>query len=186
MEVFHDLGLGYWVQGVAMQLAWVERLVGKREREEQLIRDCVTALQSFGDTTFLSTFAAELARTLAETGRPDEALEWVELARANTAEVDLDSQIGWRLGRAQALAAGRESAEAVQLAREAVDLAFVRDYPVGRAECLVVLAELLQAAGETAEARATGERALAELRRKGSALAVERFELRLASAPIRQ
>jgi class 3 adenylate cyclase len=180
-QIFHDLGLGYWVQGVALPRAWVERLVGNREREEQFLRDAVEFLQSVGDATFLSTYAAELALTLAETGRPEEALEWVEVSRANTAEIDLDSQLGWRLARSVALNSQGELEEAERLAHEAVEFAFVRDAPLVRGQTLVVLAEILQAAGKSDEARATGERALEQIRRKGSDLAVEQARRRLGA-----
>jgi tetratricopeptide (TPR) repeat protein len=178
-EIFHHLGLVYWVHGVALPRAWVERLVGERAREEQFLRDAVEFLQSVGDTTFLSTYAAELALTLAETGRPEEALGWVEVSRANTAEIDLDSQVGWRVARATALNVQGELKEAEPLAREAVEFAFMRDAPLFCGQTLVVLAEILQAAGKRDEAHATAERALEQIGRKGSDLALEQARQRL-------
>ena len=181
-EIFHELGLEYWVHGVALPRAWAERLAGDRAREEKLLRSAVTGLQSIGDATFLSSFAAELALTLAETGRPAEALEWAALSRTNTAEADLDAQMQWRHARAEALTALEELEEAEQLARQAVELVFRRDSPILRGQILVALAEVLHAAGKADEAHATAKRALEQIRRKGSDLAVEQAHQRLETA----
>jgi tetratricopeptide (TPR) repeat protein len=181
-QIFHELGLEYWAHGVALPRAWAERLAGDRAREEKLLRNAVTGLQSIGDATFLSSFAAELALTLAETGRPEEALEWAELSRTNTAETDLDAQVQWRHARAEALTALGELEEAEQLARQAVELVFRRDSPILRGQILVALAEVLQAAGTADEAHATAERALEQIRRKGSDLAFEQARRRLETA----
>ena len=181
-RIFHELGLGYWECGVALPRAWAERVAGDRAREEELLRDAVTGLQSFGDATFLSSLAAELALTLAQTGRPDEALEWAALASANSAEDDRDAQFQWRHARAEALAVLDALEEAEQLAREAVELVFLRDSPINRGHVLTTLAAILQAAGKTDEAHTTAERALDQLRRKGSHLAVEQARRRLAAA----
>ncbi|HEV7132582.1 MAG TPA: adenylate/guanylate cyclase domain-containing protein [Gaiellaceae bacterium] len=178
-EIFRNLGLTYWVHGVALPRAWVERLIDERAREEKFLRDAVEFLQTVGDTTFLSTYAAELALTLAETGRPDKALEWVEISRTNTADADLDSQIGWRVARATALNVQGELDEAEQLTREAVGLAFLRDSPLNRGQTLVLHAEVLQGAGKSDEARATAEQALEQMRRKGSDLALEQARRRI-------
>ena len=181
--IFADLGLGYWVQSVALPRAWAERFVDERTREEELLRGAVVFLQSIGDALFLSTYAAELALTLAETGRVDEALELADLSKEISAPTDVESQIAWRLARAAALATRSQLDEAEQLAREAVELAFTRDAPVSCADALVVLARVLRAAGKDAEANAEGERAIAELRRKGSEPAVEHARRRLELVP---
>ena len=182
-RTFADLGLEYWVYAVALSRSWVERLAGARDREEKLLRDAVTGLKAIGDTLFLSTYASELALTLAETGRVDEALELADLGRRIMTPGDLATEIGWRLARAEALVTRSELDEAEQLAREAVDFAFGTDGPFYRSGALVVLAHALRAAGRDAEADAEGERALAELRRKGSELAVEQARRRLELVP---
>lgn len=177
-RLFHDLGLEYWVHGVGLARAYLERLADDRTREEQHLRDAVAFLQSVGDTVYLSTYAAELALTLAETGRIEEALALADLSRTSTADGDIESQIGWRLARAQALAARGDVDEAEELARTAVDLER-RDSPVNHGQALVVLAEILQRAGKTDDAQAATERALHEFRRKGSQALLDRAHRRL-------
>src|SRR5262249_10053813 len=86
----------------------------------------------------------------------------------------LDAAITWRGVRAEALAERGEHADAVQLARGAVDMAAATDGLLHHADARLALAATLRAAGRRDEADAEGRRAIELWEAKGATVLVER------------
>jgi tetratricopeptide (TPR) repeat protein len=105
---------------------------------------------------------------IAATGAADAALELAALAASRAAPADTATQVAWRTGRARALARLGRTAEADRVAREAVSLAEQTDSVDLRANALLYLAEVLEAADRPVEAASFGARATRLLTRKGA------------------
>jgi tetratricopeptide (TPR) repeat protein len=113
-----------------------------------------------GETSNSADLAAMLANALQAQGQSDEALRYSEISRGIAAEDDLSPQVQWRVARARAFAASGRTEEAEALARQAVTLAAQSDFLVLRADALLVLGEVLAAAGRRADATAAVDEAL--------------------------
>ena len=135
-SVLRDLGQAVRAASSSIDVAIVELLAGDAAGAEREIRpDCET-LQSIGETYFLSSMAATLARALAEQGRDDEALTWIETAERASAEDDIDAQAESRCVRALILARKGSLHEAEALVRKAVELAGQLETPALRGASL--------------------------------------------------
>jgi tetratricopeptide (TPR) repeat protein len=124
----------------------------------------------------LATRAAELAATLCEQGRYDEAAEWVRVASENAGEDDLDAALTRQPVEAKLLARRGEAGAAEQLARATVKLAERTDALNRHAEALLALTEVLASTGSD-ESPAHLQHALALYERKGN-LAAARLAAR--------
>jgi tetratricopeptide (TPR) repeat protein len=105
-----------------------------------------------GESGYLSTTAAVLARVMYRQGRLDDALELTETTERAASPDDIVSQALWRGTRARVLAAGGESEAAETLALRAVALARQTDFVNMLADALVDLAETLSLLGRGKEA----------------------------------
>jgi len=74
--------------------ALVERIAGDLEAAQRWLRTGYENLKRAGDTSYLSTRAAELARVLCDLKRFDEADQYVKISRAATAPDDLANLMG--------------------------------------------------------------------------------------------
>ena len=118
--------------------------------------------------------AANLARVLLLKEQPDEAEELALMCKEIAAESQLDTQIKWRALLAVIDAHRGNAAQAVGLAREAVDKAEGSEQPDSQAEAFVDLAGILRAVGEADEARRYTDRALQLYELKGNLVAAAR------------
>jgi tetratricopeptide (TPR) repeat protein len=134
---------------------------GAAERE---LRPALARLEQAGERGNLASLAAQLAEALYAQGRYEDAIAAAARSEAAASEDDLHAQVAWRSVRAKALAHVAPGADAVTLAREAVELAGATDSPVLVVDALCALATVL--AG-TDEGRASAERALALAEEKG-------------------
>jgi ATP/maltotriose-dependent transcriptional regulator MalT len=124
-------------------------------------------LVEMGETHVRPTVAAYLAAVLAQETHFGEAEELAHLAESHAADDDIVTQVMWRVARAQVQASAGETAEALRLAAEAVDLAEPTDFLDLQATALVALARVLEGAG-SAEAATAAARAQAVYERKGN------------------
>ena len=74
----------------------VELLAGDLATAEREARTDYEFLERQGETYFLSTMAALLARVVRDQGRDEEALALSRTAERTAAEDDLDAQVLWR------------------------------------------------------------------------------------------
>lgn len=174
--VLRDLGQGVRAASSSFDVGAVEMLAGNAAGVEREIRPDCEMLQGLGETYFLSTMAAMLARALLQQGRDDEALAWIETAERSSAEDDVDAQVSWRCVRALILArkGALEGAEA--LVRKGLELAAQTETLSLRAATLADLATVLSHAKRPREAREFLAEAIAAYAAKGDTSSVARAQ----------
>jgi predicted ATPase/DNA-binding SARP family transcriptional activator len=141
----------------ASNLGEIEKLAGDHAAAVKVLRRGYDALAQMGEKSFLSTIAADLAEALHAEGRDEEAEALAAASEAAAASDDVVSQVGWRSVKARILARRGHQYEALRLVREAVALTDETDMLVERADVRVVLAEVLELAGEAGAAEALAE-----------------------------
>ena len=139
-----------------------------------------------GETYFLSTMAALLARAVREQGRDDEALALTGHRRSDAADDDVDAQALWRCVRAPILARRGELGEAEALARAGLDLALQQETPALRGTAHSDLAAVLSRAGRAEEARRALEDAIAIYKAKGDLSSLGRAREAPAHDPVKR
>ena len=159
-EVLRDLGVGVRAASASADLAAVELLAGDAAAAEREVRPDVEMLEKMGETFFLSTMAAMLARAVREQGRDDEALELTRLAEKNAAPDDIDAQVLWRSVRAPILARAGAIQEAEAMARVALDMAQQTEVPDLHATAWMELAAVMRLAAREDAAREAFHKAI--------------------------
>jgi ATP/maltotriose-dependent transcriptional regulator MalT len=170
-----ELGLHVLTMYVAQVATLVELLAGDPVAAEREVRLGVETAQAIGDTMSLSELAALHARTLAASGRDDEALEQTRVSESVASAGDVITEAPWRAVRSEVLARQGELDEAEALAREAVRMADETDLLPLRGDVHASLAAVLELAGRSDEAAEERARARAVYEAKGAVAAVERL-----------
>jgi class 3 adenylate cyclase/tetratricopeptide (TPR) repeat protein len=160
--------------------ALVAMLADDPGEAERCLRADYERLERIGETGFLSTTAALLARAVEAQERPEEAYALTEVAERTGAEDDLATQTWWRSARARILAATGRAAEAERLARDSVAIAEQTDWPNCQADAVVDLAFALGRAGRSDEATGELVRALGLYERKGNLVGAAKTRGQLA------
>jgi class 3 adenylate cyclase/tetratricopeptide (TPR) repeat protein len=163
-----DLGNRVYGAATGLDVARIELHDGDLALAEQEIRSDFEFLSAIGETYFLSSMAALLARLVRDQGRDAEALALSEVAEQATAPDDLESQALWRSVRAPILARAGEVAEGERLARESVTFARRTEASGLQAEVLSELASVLLESGKLDEARAAIDESLKVYAAKGN------------------
>jgi ATP/maltotriose-dependent transcriptional regulator MalT len=172
--MLRDLGQGVFVASTGIDLARVELHGGDLALAQREVRADCDFLAAKGETYFLSTLMALLARIVREQGRDEEALALTREAEAATAPDDTESQALWRMVRAPILARAGEATLAEQLAREALDLVRRTEAPMLQGDALAELAAVLAVARRGDEARSTAAEAISLYEAKGNRVAAAR------------
>lgn len=172
--VLRDLGQGVRAASASLDLAVVEILAGNAAAAESEVRADCEMLEKLGETFFLSTMAAMLARAVREQGRYDEALELTRLAERNAAADDVDAQVLWRSVRAPILARAGALEEAEALARASLDMARQTEMPGLHASALSDLGSVLLLAKRTEEAQVVLDEAVQIYTDKGDVMSAKR------------
>jgi tetratricopeptide (TPR) repeat protein len=172
--VLRDLGLGVRAASASLDLAVIELLAGDAAAAERELRADCEMLERLGETFFLSTMAAWLARAVREQGRYDEALELTRLAERNAAADDIDAQVLWRSVRAPILARAGALEEAEALARASLDMARQTEVPGLHASALSDLASVLLLAKRPEEAQLALDEAVEIYTEKGDVMSAKR------------
>jgi predicted ATPase len=175
---YADLGLSLSA-ATSQNEAVVELLAGNPAAAETSLRAGYAALEAMGERAYRSTTAAFLARAMLEQGDDREAERFASLSAGLAAHGDLLTQVLWRRVQARVLARRAEVAAAEALAREAVRIAATTDFLNCRADAVLDLAEVLDAAGRRGEAEVTAFEALRLYEQKGNAVAAGATRLRL-------
>jgi class 3 adenylate cyclase/tetratricopeptide (TPR) repeat protein len=172
--LLRDLGQGVYAASTGIDLARVELHGGDLALAEREVQADCDFLGAKGETYFLSTMAALLARIARDQGRDDEALALTRTAEQATAADDMESQALWRMVRAPILARAGELQQAEELARQAVDLVRQTESPMLQADALAELAVVLAMAQRHDDARAQRAEAIALYEAKGNRVMAER------------
>ncbi len=175
-----DLGEG--VNAAATGVDWlaIELLAGDLASAEAQVRADHGFLQRSGETFYLSTLSALLARALRELGRDEEALTFTQAAEQVAAQDDVDAQVQWRVARASILARAGDVVRGEALAREAVQWAQRTEIPILRADAWRELAIVLRLAAREGEANAAMNEALVLYAGKGDVVSAARARAWLA------
>jgi len=152
-----------------------ELAVGNPDLAESAFRKSVDEFSEMGDRWFEGAVLAHLAHALCDQGRYDEADSVLDRCY----ELPAASGCLAPSARARVLAAAAETEDALKFASDALDRARQQDWPEGRAQVLVSLAEVLHRAGRLAEETAALQEALELYQRKGIAPAAERVRAQL-------
>ncbi|HET9977049.1 MAG TPA: adenylate/guanylate cyclase domain-containing protein [Burkholderiaceae bacterium] len=159
--LLRELGQGVVAASTGIDLLLVEWLAGDLAAAEEAVKADMAFLAEAGETYYLPTMAALLARAVRESGRDAEALELTRRAEQLAAADDLDSQSLWRSVRAPIVARAGQLDEAEVLARSALEMAQQSDAPTAQADALLELASVLRIAGRHDDARAAALQARA-------------------------
>jgi class 3 adenylate cyclase/tetratricopeptide (TPR) repeat protein len=152
--LYEDLGQRFRIAARSLIAAEIETLSGRPGEASAILRWALDELQEMGIMSTASTVAAFLADALATEDRNDEAIQFSELSEQHASELDIATQVMWRVARARA---GGETS----LAEEAVVLAEPTDYSDIKARAFAVAGDL--------------ERALKVQEEKGNVAAIARL-----------
>jgi tetratricopeptide (TPR) repeat protein len=173
-ELLRDLGQGIWAAWTAVDVARVELHGGDLAGAESEIAADFVFLKQRGETYFLTTVAALLARIVRDLGRDDDANRYLAVAEELAAPDDIEGQALWRAIRAPIVARGGNATLAEELARTAVELIRKTEAPMMQADALVELADVLKMNGKRDEAQRANEEALALYAAKGNVVSAAR------------
>jgi len=157
-----ELGVEPAIAGALVKLGWMARLRGDLKRAEKLLREAMRITLTRGDRGVLPDFQAELATTLADAGKVDEAERLAAEARANSLPGDPGCLVAATTALGAVRAAQARDEEAEELYRSALAQARESDWPVLEIEPLERLTAFLRERGRADEA-ADYERRAAEL-----------------------
>jgi DNA-binding SARP family transcriptional activator len=173
-SIFRELGRGPSLLHTCRPIeAAAARLRGDLESAADAYREACSALIATGGGFHLATQAAELAQTLCDLTRFDEAEEWASVAERHARETDRQGWTCTRIARARLLLHAGELEAAAADAAEAVRLADLTDELNLRAVARRARGLVLEAQGRVEEAQAEVARAVAEYERKGNVAAAE-------------
>jgi hypothetical protein len=150
-KIYRDLGNSNLLAGLAEIAAEIERLAGNPGAAEVELRRGLDLLAS-EDRFASAQFQARLAGALVAQERHEGARVPAEAAREGVSAADIYGNVLWRGALAQVEAAAGSFDVARGLAREGADMAALTDGLAMRAEALLDLAAVLNAAGDTDEA----------------------------------
>ena len=178
---YRELGMRAFFGGSANPQAELEVLADDPAAAEQTLQEGLAELEQLGDKSYSSTLLAGLAEALYEQGRLDAADDVLAQAESLSAADDAINLAWFPILHAKVLARRGRLAEAEAHAREGVARSQrLKGHMRHVAYAHEALAEVLQLAGRTEEARAEGERALELYEQKGVVPAIERTRALLA------
>ena len=147
-----ELGVEPAVASALGKLAWIARVRGDHKRAEKLLREAVRMITARGDRGVLPDFQAELAATLADVGKIDEAERLAEEARANASPNDPSLAVVATTALAAVRSAQGRDAEAEELFRSALARAEETEFKVLEIEPLERYTRFLRERGRGGEA----------------------------------
>jgi class 3 adenylate cyclase/tetratricopeptide (TPR) repeat protein len=172
-RMVEELGIAQQLLETDVFAGQIELLEGDADEAERLLRAAYDGLREHGLGIDAARAAALLGKALLELGRAREAEALSHESEALAGD-DLKAAMGWRGVRAEALARRGEHADAIELARAAVEIGAKTDDLLDHADARISLATALRAAGRHAEADAEERRAIELWEAKGATLLVDR------------
>jgi class 3 adenylate cyclase/tetratricopeptide (TPR) repeat protein len=180
--IVEDVGQPEIVAVVEESLGRVEAWRGDASAAERAFRRAYVITERMDDLGHLSTSAANLALALHRLGRLDEAEHCALESRRLAADDDVMSQVGARIAIALVRAAMGDLEEAESEAREAIEITEKTEWPNGRGDARMALAEALRLAGKPGKATTWAEAAFAWYERKGDIVSMNRARAFLGGA----
>jgi len=179
-----ELGLRLVLIGLTETMGAIERLAGDFAAAEAVLRQGYEIASAAGTGSFVAFQGGLLAEALMAQERLDDEVEQlVEQSEAGAAG-DFGAQTQWRTTRAKLESLRNRHDRAIELAREAVEIAAGTDALNLHGDALTRLAEVLRDAGRTDEAESAARDALALFERKGNIVSSQRATTFLAD-PVR-
>jgi class 3 adenylate cyclase/tetratricopeptide (TPR) repeat protein len=157
----------------------IELLAGDTAAAERELRKDFETLDAMGERNYIATTSAYLSFALLLQGKDEEADRFVRFSAETAAEDDLTSQFLWRQFGARLRSRAGEHAEAIELARRAVELTDETEEPESQGNARLDLAAVLAAAGRAEEAAVAYAEALDRFRSKGIGVLVSEVGRRL-------
>ena len=154
--LLQELGLTIEYWAAAQNAGRNEWLAGDLDAAADVLRESCEALETLGETAFLSTHATMLAELEVERGNSAEADRWIDVAERTGSPDDRATQIGIQRARGAVLAA-RGDPSAGEYFRRAVELVDETDMSPLRIDARLALAWWLQAQGSDETARVARE-----------------------------
>jgi tetratricopeptide (TPR) repeat protein len=179
--LLHELGQGLVAASTAIDLARVELLAGDLAGAERQVRADYEFLQRKGESYYLATVAAMLARLVRDQGRDVEATALCQAAEGASSADDNDAQALWRAVLAPIAARGGDVDRALALASAALDIAGRTEAPVLQADARAELAGVLVLAGRPHDANLVAGEATALYERKGDIVSAARMRAWVAT-----
>ena len=176
-----ELGWYFDAALVSLDSGPIEMLAGDPVAAEAELRRDFQALEAMGERNYISTTAALLGEALYRQDRLDEAEELVEMSRAIAAEDDVMTQVVVRCVAGKVLSRRGRALQGEATLREAILLIEATDDLNTHADARLDLAEVLDLAGRTPDARHEVLRAIDLYEAKGNTVAVERARRRIDS-----
>ena len=149
-----ELGVEPAAAAALTKLGWLARLRGDHKRAEKLLREAVRITTARGDRGVLPDYQADLAATLADLGKVDEAERLAREARAGAGADDPSCIVTATTAMGAVLAAQGRDDEAEQHFRSALALARESDFKVLEIEPLERFTRFLKDRGRADEAAA--------------------------------
>lgn len=174
-RMVEELGVTQRVLEVDVLAGQVALLEDDAAGAERALRGAYGGFRDLGHGIDAARAAALLARAVLAQDRVDEAVALSHESEALAGD-DLKAAISWRGVRAEALARGGETAAAIELARQAVEIAAATDALLDHADARRALAVALRAAGRTTDAEREKSRASELWHAKGASILAEGAE----------
>jgi class 3 adenylate cyclase/tetratricopeptide (TPR) repeat protein len=174
-ETAHELGQPLLAAQLALDAGEVELRAGEPAAVEAIFREAIDVFIAFGETFVMSSISSMLGRALLELGRITEAAAEAETASRMAAADDIDAQSRSRGLKSAILLAEGDVKRAIEMAREAVDLARAADVPLITAMALGDLSAALLASGDETGGAAARDEALAIYTAKGDLASADRL-----------
>jgi tetratricopeptide (TPR) repeat protein len=179
-RIVRDFGRPLWHSVIYMIRGAIADMYGDPIAAESAHRRSYEILDEWGDQGYLSTAAANLAASLAELGRLEEAERFAQIGREAAAEDDVASQSGADAAWAMVLSARGDLDGALVAARRSISAGADSDMYWGLGELHLNLSRILAKAGQSGEAVEAAREALSFFDRKEVVPAVARAEAFLA------
>ncbi|HEY8178716.1 MAG TPA: adenylate/guanylate cyclase domain-containing protein, partial [Candidatus Limnocylindria bacterium] len=174
-----DLGMGLFSAALSITRGQIELLADDLGTAEAVLERGYAALESMGGAFLLTGVAGVLGRVSYAQQRLDKVDRLSTTIEGMADADDLDAQTDWRLLRALARANDGHTHEALQLAKEAVEMASASDAPLLQGWALTTLADVQGAAGFPTERDATLRDAMELYRTKGDIVTSGQLDSRL-------
>jgi tetratricopeptide (TPR) repeat protein len=179
-----ELGQTIWL-AVGGMASWdVESLAGNVAAAERAVRASCERLEELGDTGYRATATAQLAESLYEGGRFDDAERTSRVAEELAAPDDRVSQALWRQVRAKLHARAGRADDAERLAREAVSVLAETDMLDYHARAVADLADVLRAVDQPEAASTELARGIDLFEAKGNLVRAERARAAQLELPL--
>jgi hypothetical protein len=136
-----ELGHRFRIAARSLIAAEIESLAGRPREATAILRWAFEELREMGASSVMSTVAAYLADALAVEGSIDDAIRHSAVSERHAADLDVATQVMWRVARANAT-------RDLTLAWEAVELAEPTDFTDIKARALLAVGDSEGAARE--------------------------------------